>query len=85
MNTTTTTTSTMNKRLLLNKKPSIYSESSDSRYLNLLSKAALLDLCVELLRAQAGECDTPLSAEAVSNAIAATIAARGDRLPNISK
>lgn len=71
--------------LPLNKKPSIYAGNTDARYLNLFSKAALLDLCVELLRAQAGECDTPLCAEAVRDAIAPTIAARGDRLPNIVK
>jgi len=102
MNTTTTTTSTMNERLPLNKKPSIYSGSSDSRYLHLLSKAALLDLCVEMLRRQYASgtpfappaangshyspcCIDPLTAEVVRDAIAATIAARGDRLPNISK
>lgn len=67
--------------LPLNKKPAMYTGQADARYLNNLSKAALLDLCVELLRAQAGECDTPLTAEAVRDAIAPTIAARGDRLP----
>jgi hypothetical protein len=71
--------------MALNKKPSMYRRANhaDARYLDALSKAALLDLCTELLRLQAGECDTPLSPTAVSHAIAPTIAARGDRLPPV--
>jgi hypothetical protein len=72
--------------MALNKKPSMYQRAghADARYLDALSKAALLDLCIELLRAQAGECDTPLCPQIVRDTIAPTLAARGDRLPNVT-
>jgi hypothetical protein len=44
-----------------------------------LSKAALLDLLIEALRLNAGQCDTPCPIETVREFCNPTLAARGDR------
>lgn len=62
-----------------NKKPATVS-GPDAEILSTLSKSALVDLCADLLRAAAGSCDSPLSAEETAAAVNPTLAARGDRL-----
>jgi hypothetical protein len=65
-----------------NKKPATVS-GPDAETLDTLSKAALVDLCADLLRAAAGRCDSALSREETAAAVNPTLAARGDRLiPN---
>jgi hypothetical protein len=68
--------------MALNKKPTTV-RGSDSLYLERLSKAAIVDILVEQLRLAAGECDTPLSAEAVRSIVEPTLLARGDKVPPI--
>jgi hypothetical protein len=56
---------------------------ADAAYLARLSKAALVDVLTEALRLAAGECDTPLSAEAVREIVEPTLRRRGDAVPPI--
>ena len=65
----------------LKKPPSV--PGPDAAYLARLSKAALVDVIVEQLRLAAGECDTPLSAEAVREIVEPTLRRRGDAVPPI--
>lgn len=44
-----------------------------------LSKAALLDLLIEAVRLNAGQCDTPCPIESLREFANPTLAARGDR------
>jgi hypothetical protein len=62
-----------------NKKPSTYVGHPDAEILARLSKAALLDLLTEALRANAGHCDTPCTREEIAEFCNATLRHRGDR------
>lgn len=62
-----------------NKKPSLYDSHEDAEILATLSKAALLDLLVEALRANAGHCDTACSREELAEFCNGTLRDRGDR------
>jgi hypothetical protein len=59
-------------------KKTITVRGADAAYLTRLSKAALIDVLVEQLRLGSGECDTPLTAEAVRSIVEPTLRARGD-------
>lgn len=63
---------------VLNKKPATVS-GTDAEMLHTLSKAALLDLATDLLRAVAGHSDTPCTAEETAEIVNPTLHARGDR------
>lgn len=54
-----------------------------AKWLGELSKAALLDLCVDLLRAASGSCDDPISIEAAREAAGPVLTMRGDRAPAV--
>jgi hypothetical protein len=69
----------------LNKKPSIYFGQPDAAVLDALSKAALLDLCVELIRdhyaRETGRMrDTPCSAEEIAAIANDVLIYRGDKI-----
>jgi hypothetical protein len=65
----------------ITKKISLYANDTDGRCLDQLSKAAVIDMLVEYLRADAGDLDTPLEAHQVAehDRVHAVLAARGDR------
>lgn len=67
--------------MALNKKRSLYANDTDARALDQLSKAAVIDILVEFLRCDTDCCDTPLTADEVSEneRIRAVLTARGDR------
>jgi hypothetical protein len=64
-------------------KKSAMNRSVESRLLTQLSKAALVDILIEIMRLNAGECDTELSPEAVVDLCAPMLHMRGDKLPII--
>ena len=66
-------------RITANKKPSLYVGHGDAEILATLSKAALLDLLVEALRANAGHCDTPCSRDELADFCNTTLNDRGDK------
>ena len=63
------------------KRATLYAGSPEAAYLRQLSKACLMDLLIERLRLHAGECDTPLSVEALDLAVRSVLSERGDRAP----
>jgi hypothetical protein len=65
-------------RQVANKKPATIT-GRDAELLSTLSKAALLDLCVEAMRSAFGHCDTECNAEEVMEWANDTLRARGDK------
>lgn len=63
------------------KRAPLYAGSPEAAYLRQMSKAALLDLLIETLRLHSGQCDTPLSVEALDRAAGGILSERGDRAP----
>ena len=64
----------------LNKKPSVYTDDAAS-WLHFLSKAALVDCVVDLLRGQSESCDEPVSIAAAKKRLEPVILTRGDKMP----
>lgn len=52
-----------------------------TRWLMLLSKAALADICTELVRLHCGHADDEITADEAQQAAEPTLRARGDRIP----
>jgi hypothetical protein len=65
-------------RQVANKKAATIT-GRDAELLSTLSKAALLDLCVEAMRSAFGHCDEPCNAEEVMEWANDTLRARGDK------
>jgi len=63
------------------KKPAL-SCGPAAKYLNQLSKAALIDVLIETLAISSGSCDDPVTVQQCVEACAATINRRGDRPPS---
>jgi hypothetical protein len=63
------------------KKPAL-SCGPAAKYLNGLSKAALIDVLIEQIRLASGHCDDDVTVQQCVEACAATIARRGDRPPS---
>lgn len=61
-------------------KKSASFRSVESRLLTQLSKAALVDILIDLMRCNAGEGDTELSPETVAELCDPRLAVRGDKL-----
>lgn len=57
--------------------------TAETRVLTQLSKAALVDILIEVMRCNSGECDAPLSPETVLKLCAPQLHLRGDKLPII--
>jgi hypothetical protein len=63
------------------KKPAL-SCGPAAKYLNGLSKAALIDVLIEQIRLASGHCDDEVTVQQAVEACAATIERRGDRPPS---
>lgn len=63
------------------KKPAL-SCGPAAKYLNQLSKAALIDVLIEQIRLATGQCDDEVTVKDCVEACAATIERRGDRQPS---
>lgn len=63
------------------KKPAL-SFGPAAKYLNGLSKAALIDVLIEQIRLASGHCDDDVTVQQCVEACAATIERRGDRPPS---
>lgn len=65
----------------ITKKRSLYASDTDGGCLDLLSKAAVIDILVEFLRCEADCADIPLTAAEVgeNDRVRAVLTARGDR------
>ena len=64
-------------------KKSPTTHTAETRVLTQLSKAALVDILIEVMRCNAGECDTVLPPETVLALCAPQLHMRGDKLPII--
>lgn len=62
-----------------NKKSAIYAADTDCQHLSRLSKAALLDLCVEAMRSAYGHCDAPCCDQEVMEFTHDLLVQRGDK------
>jgi len=63
-----------------NKKRCFYHGAADNNLLQTLSKAALADICTELIRQLHGQCDHPASLIEVAGCCNLILAERGDKL-----
>lgn len=64
----------------LNKKPPAYSDPCVN-WLMSISKAALADCVIDLLRGRSDCCDEPVSEQAAIERLAVVLEMRGDKLP----
>lgn len=68
----------------IGKKPPTYNDPA-RRWLMQLSKAALADCVIDLLRGQSDSLDEPVSEEAARERLGAVLTMRGDKEPKLSR